>query len=65
MKLDFRGEGDRCESCNGEGTEFMLQTGVQVYCGGGVGWTTMFKCPACLKASKETVAKSEPIKDVL
>ncbi len=41
--------GGRCESCNRPESVYEPQSGVKVLLGGGIGWSTMYLCPSCVK----------------
>ena len=45
--------GGRCSSCNLPESAYMSQSPVPVYLGGGLGWGTMWMCPACQAKRKE------------
>ena len=49
---DMFSNGGRCERCNEPGSENRPQVGRQVFCGGGVGYVTMWICSKCIAAEK-------------
>lgn len=54
IKDKMRDNDMRCEKCNQESTAL---SGVDVFCGGGIGWTTMFLCDKCYKEREQRKAE--------
>lgn len=49
----------RCELCDTAESEFQIQYKVKVFCGGGIGVTTMWKCQPCINKTKIVVIRKK------
>jgi hypothetical protein len=50
----------RCEGCDEPATVHQAQQAVPVRLGGGIGWGTMWLCPACLSKCVAYRARVDP-----